>query len=357
LIEPRGLAVNIHTLEPGARPDAPEPTNELGIVPGLIWAFRIHQDGSADALPKDQPIEHIHEGWIWLHLDLADPLARQWLDTSSLPPPAVATLLSRDRHQQLHAAPSYIHGIIADLERGSDGLGEGIGHLRFVMTDRLLVSGRHRDLSAVEAVRAAVECGESRLSHVASLLELIVDQIADAIDQITNDLADELDAIENALADGSTATERQKLARVRHSAVRLHRQLAGLRTVFLRLERRGPDVINPSLQFAVSKLAQRLDDLDHAALELRERGHRLQEEVSSLMAEETNRHLHVLSILTTLLLPPTLVTGIFGMNVKGLPFTENETGFLWTMGILVVSSIAVYLVMRQIGVIKRRPRT
>jgi zinc transporter len=109
-------------------------------------------------------------------------------------------------------------------------------------------------------------------------------------------------------------------------------------------------------QFAVGKLAQRLDDLDHAVLELRERGHRLQEEVSSLMTEETNRHLHILSILTTLLLPPTLVTGFFGMNVKGLPFTENENGFLWSVLILVVSSVGAYLLMRQIGVIQRPPR-
>lgn len=74
------------------------------------------------------------------------------------------------------------------------------------------------------------------------------------------------------------------------------------------------------------------------------------------MTEETNRHLHILSILTTLLLPPTLVTGFFGMNVKGLPFTENENGFLWSVLILVVSSVGAYLLMRQIGVIQRPPR-
>ena len=79
-----------------------------------------------------------------------------------MPPAAIATLLSRDRHQQLHATDSFIHGIIADLERGADG----IGHLRFVMTDRLLVSGRHRELASLETVRAAIEAGSHRLSHV-----------------------------------------------------------------------------------------------------------------------------------------------------------------------------------------------
>jgi zinc transporter len=71
-----------------------------------------------------------------------------------------------------------------------------------------------------------------------------------------------------------------------------------------------------------------------------------------MMTEETNRHLHVLSILTTLLLPPTLIAGIFGMNTKGLPFADDESGFLWAMVLIVVSSIAVYAVMRRIGIFK-----
>ncbi|MEI8152335.1 MAG: CorA family divalent cation transporter [Hyphomicrobiales bacterium] len=346
--------VNVHSVDTNAQSatDLFDHLPELGTVPGLVWAFRIHEDGKADTLPVDQPIEGRHEGWIWLHVDLANQQTSRWLAASGLPPAAIATMLSRDRHQQLHTTSTYIHGILADLEGGIGGVGEGIGHLRFVMTDRLLISGRHRDLASVETVRTRIESGRHRLSHVASLLELIVEQVADGIDQIVDELATELDGIENALADRSTGVERSKLARMRHAAVRLHRQLAGLRAVFHRLERKGSEGIKPGLQLAASKLAQRLDDLDHGVLELRERGHRLQEEASSLMAEETNRHLHVLSIVTTLLLPPTLVTGIFGMNIKGLPFIENEAGLLWTMGLVLMSSLAVYVVMRRVGIFK-----
>jgi len=158
--------------------------------------------------------------------------------------------------------------------------------------------------------------------------------------------------IEDCLARRDDKLERRKLATVRRTSVRVHRQLSGLRAVFHRLERQGNDVERP-LQIAAGKLAQQLDALDHDILELRERGHRLQEEVSAVMTEETNRHLHVLSILTTLLLlPPTLIAGIFGMNTKGLPFTDDETGFLWAMVLVVVSLIAVYAIMRRIGIFK-----
>jgi zinc transporter len=53
-----------------------------------------------------------------------------------------------------------------------------------------------------------------------------------------------------------------------------------------------------------------------------------------------------------MLLPPTLVTGIFGMNTKGLPLTDIDGGFLWAAGLMVASSLAAYWVMRRSGIVK-----
>jgi hypothetical protein len=68
--------------------------------------------------------------------------------------------------------------------------------------------------------------------------------------------------------------------------------------------------------------------------------------------EWTNRHLHPLSILTTLLLPPTLVTGVFGMNIKGLPFVDSEHAILWVSGLMIGSAAAVFLLISRVGVFK-----
>jgi zinc transporter len=323
-----------------------------GQIPGLLWGFRIHEDGSADPLPPDQPIDDRHDGWLWLHLDLSNLRALEWLGSSGLPQAAIASMISRDRHQQLHTTPASIYGVFADHKRGIDGVSEELAHLRFAMTERLLVSGRHHALAAVESVRDVLTTGGARLASAGALLELIVEHVADAIDRVTDDLATDLDDIEDSLARRASEFERSKLTNVRRTTVRLHRQLAGLRTVFHRLERQGIDEVPSTLRIAAGKLAQRLDALDHDILEMRERGHRIQEEVSAMMAEETNRHLYILTIVTTLFLPPTLVTGVFGMNTKGLPLTDVETGFLWAAGLMVCSSLLVYLIMRRIGIFK-----
>jgi zinc transporter len=51
------------------------------------------------------------------------------------------------------------------------------------------------------------------------------------------------------------------------------------------------------------------------------------------MAAITNRRLFTLSMLTACLLPPTLVTGIFGMNTKDLPLQQIEGGTWFAMAL------------------------
>ena len=48
--------------------------------------------------------------------------------------------------------------------------------------------------------------------------------------------------------------------------------------------------------------------------------------MAAQIANNTNRSLSLLTGVTTLLLPPTFITGVFGMNVNGLPFTDDEFG-------------------------------
>jgi zinc transporter len=332
-----------------ATPAAPD----SGVIPGLVWAFRIHADGRAEPLDVDAPLDRSRDGWLWLHFNLADARACRWLTTADCPAPALALLLSSDNYQQLHADDSCVYGVFADLVRDFDRPTGDIGHLRFVMTDRMLISGRRRALHAVEAVRQAVEAGR-RLPSAAALLEAIVEHVAEAIDRMADQFEVELDHIEERLLVDDIDDHRRRVGQLRRIAVRLHRQLAGLRTLFHRLEREEGDGLHGPLRDCAGKLAQRLDGLDHDIIGIRERAHLLQEECATRLAEETTRHLHVLSIVTTLLLPPTLVTGLFGMNVRGLPFTETDQGFLGALVIAAAACLGAYWYMRHRGIIGRR---
>jgi zinc transporter len=221
--------------EPAKKLDAPL-LDANPAIPGLVWAFRLHSDGSAEPLPIDAPIEFSHDGRLWLHFNLADARARSWLTASHIPQLARELLLSHDNFQQLHTIDNCVYGVFSDLVRDIDAATEETGFLRFAMTERLLISGRHQALCAVDATRRVLEGGH-RVETVAALLEKIIDEVADTMDRVADKIGAEIDSIEERILAGEIKSEmRSALGRSRRTSVRLHRQLAGLRTLFHRLE-------------------------------------------------------------------------------------------------------------------------
>lgn len=323
-------------------------------IPGLVWAFRIEPDG----LPRSLAIEDAiglanHGGLLWLHFNLADARSLQWIEHAQLDIPQQGRdlLLSKDTYQQIHSSDDSLFGVMSDLLRDIDAATEETGYLRFVMTEHILVSGRHHALCAVDATRRSLEAGQ-RIDNAAALLEAIVENVAGTMEDVADRTAVALDDIEDVILADNFKDLMQRLGRLRRTCVRLHRQLSGLRIVFHRLEHQGVNNSKAALQLRAAKLAQRLDGLDHRIVEMRERSRLLQEELHLLIGEKSNDSLRVLSVLTALLLPPTLVTGIFGMNTKGLPLTDIDLGFAWASLLIVTSSVSAYLVMRRIGLIR-----
>lgn len=323
------------------------------VWPGLVWAFRIHADGSPEQLSIDEPIEIRHDGWLWLHFNLADARTPGFLSGLEPFPPAVtAALVAPDGHQQLQVEDSCVYGIFADLICDLGGATQEIGFLHFAMNDRMLVSARRHALNAVESARQALLAG-CKLNSVAALLEMIIDHLIQSIDRYADEIAAAMDAVEEELLAREVTDQRSRLASIRKAAVRLHRQLQALRSLFQRVGAQLDREARPHLRLPAATLLQKLDGLDHEIVAMRDRAHLLQEEVSLKVAEETNRSLHLLTIITTVFLPANLVAGIFGMNTKGLPFSDDETGFVWAMIILIVSSALIFLLMRNMRVLSR----
>lgn len=349
-------------------------------VPGVLWAFRFDAQGrghrlALDADPFADPSSEADDGFTWIHLDLVDARIEGLIAAGRCGAPEEAgAVLGHDDHQRVAIAPALVGGVIVDLHRDFTGAVDpsGVGRLHFLLDARRLVTGRRRPVAGAEATRASVESG-TRAGSPTLLLEMLVGRAAGAMAEIASALAADLDRIEDGLLDDAVRDDAHKLGVVRRTAVRLHRQLAGLRAVFHRLEaeaeeaageRDGEEAVPesaPALPFAelagtAGRLAQRLDAIDRDMMLIAERSRLLQDEFNARVAAQTNRNLYVLSILTAFFLPPTLVTGLFGMNTKGLPLSEFESGSWLAIGLCVLAALATFLVIRQLGLIAPRGR-
>jgi len=316
---------------------------------GIVWAFHFAPDGSAAPVAVDAVEQALaeHSGWTWVHLSLADTRCRAWItQNTQLSELARELLLGPDEHLRLDILGHEIVGVVPDLQQEIGQAAETMVRLRFVMSERFLISARRSPVHSVEINRRAIEAGK-RFPSAVSLLDAVIDQFADAVGRLAEGLGNELDGIEDFVMADEPADHRPRIGRIRLQAVRVHRQLSQLRGMFHRIEPRMAANNTPVAQ-AVRALAQKLDAIDHEVGALQDRARLLLEEAAAKMTEITNRRLFTLSILSACLLPPTLVTGFFGMNTKDLPWQNTDGGTWMAFGVAALASAASYWALRKL---------
>ena len=137
---------------------------------------------------------------------------------------------------------------------------------------------------------------------------------------------------------------------LRRTAVRLRRQLAGFRGILKHFaEDHADKPRHAGSREAAERLFRRIEELDQEVLEIQDRARFLQDEIAAKIAGRTNRNVYVLSVLTAMLMPATLVTGVFGMNTNDLWLEHSGHGTLIAIFIAAIASAAVLLLLRRLG--------
>ncbi|KAF7597654.1 MAG: hypothetical protein CGU28_17205 [Candidatus Dactylopiibacterium carminicum] len=54
-----------------------------------------------------------------------------------------------------------------------------------------------------------------------------------------------------------------------------------------------------------------------------------------------NAELRVLTVVTTLFAPATLLTGFFGMNFVHMPWLQENAGWVWVVGLILLSGLGL----------------
>ena len=297
-------------------------------LPGLVFAIRFRPDGTSEELKIDQPVVEGGDDWLWLHFNLSDARSAALLKSRpDLPEQARALLVAAEEHQQLEADDHCVYGIFSDLVCSLDGATEDIGFMHFAMTESLFLTSRRHPLNAVEATRKALRM-DLKIGSTTALLKAIVQQLVNAVTQHAENLAAHMDTIEERIAADNVSELRRTLGHVRRTTVRLHRQLVILRSLMHQFEHHGQLSTRAELSAAIERLGRRLAWLDAEIVALRDRAHLLQEETMLKNAEQTNRNLQVLAIVSTLFLPASLVAAIFGMNFENSRSAVSMAGLV-----------------------------
>jgi zinc transporter len=215
---------------------------------------------------------------------------------------------------------------------------------------QLVVSARAKPLRSIDRLRASVRDGEALRSPAELLAHLMRDQ-ADVMAGIVRQATGRLNSVEDGLLANRVGSSRAKLGALRRVLVRLQRLLAPEPASLFRLLSRPPAWLSEA---DLQDLRQATEEFSTAVADsaaLVERVKVLQEELAALIGERTNRTLFILTVVTVLALPFNVIGGLFGMNVGGIPFADNSSGFAIVVALITLFTVVVGLWGRS-----KRPR-
>lgn len=326
-------------------------------APGCAWIIACDGAGEAEAGVSGHLRQPPDGGFAWAHFDRSDRRSAQTLrDLGRLEADELDALVGPIDHQFIEQTDSRTFGAVVDHVSSIAGRTHETDYLRFVFGQDFIFTARLRPLQSADAVRRALGAGPAP-DRPEGLFEELIAAICDSCGAITKEIARDLDRIEDrVILDGEGREQRAALGHARRTAVRLQRQIGGLTSTMKRLEEAAAEPDRQHLADAAATLAQRAEALARDIAALQDRARLLQEEVNAILTLETNDRLYILTIVTTLLLPATFVTGYFGMNTRQLLFFENDNGTLFATLLCAAASAIALVTLRRFGIARAPSR-
>ncbi|AWH87272.1 zinc transporter ZntB [Limnobaculum parvum] len=293
-------------------------------VPQEIHAYQL--DGKGGILPVTDKTEATAAEPCWIHIDYEQPESLHWLNETPLLPESFKEALSGEScRPRVTRQGNGTLIILRSINLNSESVPDPLVTLRVFISDSLIISSRHRAIHAVDEVVNELKKGTGPFhsgSWLVEILDFLTDQVSDFIDDLHGRVID----LEDGLLE-KEVPERGVIALIRKQLIVLRRHLMPQRDVFSRLaSERLPWMSNEDrhrMQDIADRLGRGLDDLDATIA----RTAVVVDEINSLLADAMNRRTYTMSLMAMLFLPATFLTGLFGVNLGGIPGGDKEHAF------------------------------
>ncbi|SHE49912.1 zinc transporter ZntB [Vibrio gazogenes] len=297
-------------------------------------------DGQGGAVELDQ--EQVNawqpeQGTLWVHIDYANEQGSHWLSHQSGVGELVAdALLSHDTRPRVSHVNEqsliFLRGV--NLSEGASP--EDMVSVRIVIDAQRIISTRRRKLLSVSDLIQSLHRGEGPVNSSDFLVRLC-HYLTLRIDAVAATFEDRIAQIEELVLEAEDpAGQRKALMEIRRQTIHLRRYLAPQREAMLKMmaERKAWLLADDRLylQESTDRLIRSVEELDA----VRERAVVTQEELVSQVNDQMNQRMYVMSLIAALFLPLGFLTGLLGVNIGGIPGTDNPGAFLWFSAMLVV---------------------
>ena len=297
----------------------------------------------------------VGDGYLWLDLTAPTEDEQALLDDLGIHPLAVEDM-REDRHlpkleaygQELSLT---VHGLRIDQAAEEVDTIE----LDVAMLPDLLVTYHEQPLASVDAVADRLDdVGPDGLDRPVLLLHRILDTMNDVLVPFVDHFERRLDVIEEDLLSTPTDATRQDLYRLQRDVIQLRRVVVPQAEVIRRLGRESVGLVSEDDQ----RLFRDVHDHLYRMAELSDSYRQLLDSAManyrSSLDDELNDMLRVLTLVSALLLPISVIAGIYGTNFAYIPELDFRPAYFIMLGSFAAIITGMLLWFRRRGWIGRR---
>ncbi|MFP3924049.1 zinc transporter ZntB [Pseudomonas sp. W5-36] len=310
---------------------------------GLVHALVLDGKGGARSIPRtalDGLQLEPHES-VWLHWDRSHPQTQTWLrKTSGLSEFVCDLMLEENTRPRLLALPDdelllFLRGI--NLNPGAEP--EDMVSVRIFAAAQRVISLRLRSLRATDELIASLDEGKGPKT-ASELLLYLAQFLTDKVQAVVGELTELVDDMEERIdADERYLPEHGNMVHIRRRAAGLRRFLAPQREIYAQMTRsKMPWFVEDDADYwneLNNSLTRYLEELELT----KERVGLVLEAEDRRRNERMNRTVYRFGVITGIFLPMSFLTGLLGINVGGIPGSENPYGFVYAC--LLMLAVAV----------------
>jgi magnesium transporter len=317
----------------------------------MITVF-VHRDGATRQAERVDPAWLAPQAPETVWVDLEAPAAPELAiltDVFKFHELAVEDAMDEIHHPKIESYEGFLylilHGIQAKKRKG----GFETHDIDFFLGRNFLVSVHRHQSRSVEALRMLC----SRHGHVIgegppALLHRIVDQMVDHYGPEVDTLETRLERIEGQVFSAPNRNPLRDILGLKADVASLRRVTTPQRDAIARLARREFPQISDAMTYRFRDVYDQLVRLTDEAIFMQDRVTGLLDAHLSMQSNRLNQVMKVLTVIATIFMPLTVLTGMYGMNVHLPNFPGGVSlQFWWVAGIMVGLSAVMLWVFRR----------
>lgn len=281
----------------------------------------------------------------WVHLAADHPETGPWIEgqLDYLDTTVIDALLADETRPRATRVGNGVIVILRGVNTNEGADPEDMVSIRLWLDEKRIVSASRRRLKAVRDIADMLRAGQGP-STPGDFLCLLAERLNLRIELFWHELELHGDDLEETILDAPGPDMRLDLVDTRRQAIVLRRYISPQRDALGGLFSDPPDWMSVPqkrrIHEAQNALSRMVEDIDS----LRERLGLVREELAGQLSDRLNRNMYLLSILSAVFLPLGFLTGVFGINLGGMPGSESGAAFwLFCAALLLIAGLQVWI--------------